>query len=271
MLTAKEMISAAFQGNEMLFFIIGASLFLIIVARVALSDAFRAQGEDLVAKRLLRLPNEVYKVIHNVMLPTIDGITTQIDHVVISRFGIFVIETKDYSGWIFGKDTARTWTQKFPNGESFQFQNPIRQNWRHIYTLADALEIPRRLFVNVVAFCGSAELMSDEIPEGVMYSKSLCKYIRSFNDPIMSDAQVERIIDKIANIDKSITEEQRLSHVYNLKAHHDPVQLSVACEMGELKCPKCGSKMVLRHRKSDGHPFYGCTKYPACKGVVDAE
>lgn len=231
-------------------------------------------GEERVARRLSLLPKEVYKVFNDFMLPTVDGATTQVDHVIVSRYGIFVIETKNYGGWIFGDEKQRTWTQSFQKGytgrsEKFHFQNPIRQNWRHIYTMSDCLELPRRYFFNVVVFCGDGEFMTD-MPENVMYSADLCSYIQSFDMPIMSDAKVEQLILRLATFDASIPEEKRLSHISNLRAAHDSAQLSVACERGELKCPKCGAPMVERHRKSDGAAFYGCSKYPQCRGTRQA-
>jgi restriction system protein len=69
-------------------------------------------GEFLVntAARLF-LPKDEYHLIKNVTLPTDDG-TTQIDHIIVSRYGVFVIETKNMKGWIFGSANQRTWTQK---------------------------------------------------------------------------------------------------------------------------------------------------------------
>lgn len=77
------------------------------------------------------------RVVHNVTLETGDG-TTQIDHVLISRFGIFVIETKNMRGWIFGDPRQTQWTQRIYRN-SFRFQNPLRQNYRHQQALAYAL------------------------------------------------------------------------------------------------------------------------------------
>ena len=109
-----------------------------------------------------------------------------------------------------------------------------------------------------------------EMPWNVMYSADLCSYIQSFSVPIMSDAKVEQILARLVKIDEGISDEVRQAHVSRLHANHDSVQLSVACERGELKCPKCGAKMVLRHRKSDGAAFYGCSQYPQCRGTRQA-
>ena len=67
-----------------------------------------------------------FERVHNVILPGRDG-TTQIDHVVVSIYGLFVIETKNMDGWIFGSAEQRTWRQQFFK-KKFKFQNPLRQN-----------------------------------------------------------------------------------------------------------------------------------------------
>ncbi len=246
----------------------------LLVAAISSSAHDGSGGESRVARKLSKLPEEDYKAVNDIMLPTVDGATTQVDHVVVSRYGIFVIETKDYSGRIFGGENQRIWTQSFRGGrwsgpQKFHFQNPIRQNWWHIYTMADCLELPRRYFYNVVVFCGEGEFMT-EMPGNVMYSVDLCAYIRSFGMPILSDAKVEQVLAKLVKIDAGISDEERHAHVSRLHANHDPVLLAVACERGELRCPKCGAKMVLRHRKSDGVAFYGCSRYPQCRGTRQA-
>lgn len=181
------------------YWIAGAIVVVLWVVQALLKSARPAIrgniGEAVVSGRLGSLPNDVYKVINNVMLPTVDGATTQIDHVVVSRYGIFVVETKDYGGWIFGGENQRQWTQSFRTrwgADKYRFQNPIRQNWRHIYTMSDLLKMPRRYFFNVVAFCGDGEFMT-EMPENVMYSADLARYIRSFDRPLLSEAMVEKV------------------------------------------------------------------------------
>ena len=58
-----------------------------------------------------QLDKQTYRRLHNVTLNTPDG-TTQIDHVFLSPYGIFVLETKNMSGWIFGSEKQPQWTQK---------------------------------------------------------------------------------------------------------------------------------------------------------------
>ena len=188
-----------FQGYAPLFWLIGVLFFLITLLnlfRPILYPWIRGKiGEAFVARRLRALPEEIYKVLHNIILPTVDGITTQIDHIVVSRFGIFVIETKNYGGWIFGDEKQAQWTQccgRGRNAKKSRFQNPLRQNWRHICTLADLLQVPQEAFHSVIAFCGSGELKT-EMPANVLYSARLARYIRSFEQPILNDEDVETL------------------------------------------------------------------------------
>ncbi|MGN0856105.1 MAG: NERD domain-containing protein [Candidatus Spyradenecus sp.] len=260
-----------FQGYAPLFWLIGVLFFLITLLnlfRPILYPWIRGKiGEAFVAKRLRALPEEIYKVLHNIILPTVDGITTQIDHIVVSRFGIFVIETKNYGGWIFGDEKQAQWTQccgRGRNAKKSRFQNPLRQNWRHICTLADLLQVPQEAFHSVIAFCGSGELKT-EMPANVLYSARLARYIRSFEQPILNDEDVETLYLAISAWDASVDKKRRFAHVSNLRAAHDSKKLAQACESGELKCPKCGAPMVLRQPKSGGAPFYGCSTFPKCR------
>ena len=65
------------------------------------------------------LDGKVYRQLNNITLELADGSTTQIDHLVISIYGIFVIETKDVKGWIYGSENERTWTKKIKGGKTY--------------------------------------------------------------------------------------------------------------------------------------------------------
>ncbi len=84
-----------------------AALVWLLVVTVLSSGRGGSGGEGRVARKLAKLPSEDYTTVNDIMLPTVDGATTQVDHVVVSRYGIFVIETKDYGGWIFGGENQR--------------------------------------------------------------------------------------------------------------------------------------------------------------------
>jgi len=75
----------------------------------------------------------------NIYLPTKDGKTTEIDLLMIHPTGIYVFESKNYSGWIFGDDKGKYWTQSLKGGNKNRFYNPIWQNAAHINALSKAL------------------------------------------------------------------------------------------------------------------------------------
>ncbi|QYY37413.1 nuclease-related domain-containing protein [Ruficoccus sp. ZRK36] len=90
------------------------------------------------------LDKQCYPRFHDVIAPSTNG-TTQIDHVIVSRVGIFVIETKNYSGWIFGGEKQAKWTQSL-YGKKSSFQNPLHQNYRHIKCLSASMGVAGRPF-----------------------------------------------------------------------------------------------------------------------------
>lgn len=217
-------------------------------------------GERIVARRLRDgLPGE-YLVRSNIYLPLPDGTTTQIDHIVISQFGIFVVETKTYSGWIFGDEKSPQWTQSLP-GKKSKFQNPLRQNYRHICALADNLGIDKSYFHSVIAFTGDCEFKT-KMPPNVVYSRSASAYIRSVTTPLIKPGQIGEIDLAVEEWQAAVSRERRLSHVENLQRRHEDVGAG-----DQPLCSFCGGEMVLRKRKSDGKAFYGCKRYPNCRGI----
>ena len=76
----------------------------------------------------LSLRNKTYCKFNNLILPSTNG-TTQIDHLIVSVFGLFIVETKNKKGWIFGSDQQDFWTQII-YAKKHSFQNPLRQVYR---------------------------------------------------------------------------------------------------------------------------------------------
>ena len=111
-------------------------IILIIIVVILLLNRTKTSGvigETKIALLLKLLSKEQYKIINNIMIYSKWG-TSQIDHIVISIFGIFVIETKNYKGWIFGSENQEYWTQTI-YGNKYKLYNPIRQNYSHIQAL----------------------------------------------------------------------------------------------------------------------------------------
>jgi len=129
---------------------------LLILVAILKSRWFKGIiGEFLVniSAKFLLDKNE-YHLIKNVTLPTEDG-TTQIDHIIVSVYGIFVVETKNMKGWIFGKENQSTWTQKIYKHLS-KFQNPLHQNYKHVKTLEQLLGLQDNQVHSLVVFVGES-------------------------------------------------------------------------------------------------------------------
>jgi predicted RNA-binding Zn-ribbon protein involved in translation (DUF1610 family) len=204
----------------------------------------------------------VYHLIPDVTLPS-GAATTQIDHVIVSSYGIFVIETKTYKGWIFGSATDAQWTQVNYRRKD-RFQNPLRQNFKHTQTLAELTGIPPELFKSMVVFAGDARFKT-EMPANVVQIRDFIRYIRGFETPIIKDEQVPDVVATIKEWAGTVSPELKSQHVANLRKSKAPVSASGAAP----QCPRCSEVMVLRTSRKGGQ-FWGCPKYPACRGIRDA-
>jgi len=145
----------------------------------------------------LKLEKDVYHRLNGITLPRANGGSTQIDHIIVSIYGIFVIETKNYKGWIYGSEKQKQWTQVFQNGSKFKFQNPLRQNYLHIKTLADLLGLELSYFHSMIAFIGECELKTrDELPEHVL-SSGMVSYVKKKQEKILTQDEVASIVEQI--------------------------------------------------------------------------
>lgn len=110
------------------------------------------RGEKAVAKELGRLKKKDYIVLNDLLLPTANGKTSQVDHVVISTRGIFVIETKNHAGRISGSEQAQYWQQHL-SSQSRGFYNPVLQNRSHLRAIRRHLpKLDAEFFSTMVVF-----------------------------------------------------------------------------------------------------------------------
>ena len=219
-----------------------------------------ALGERRVNKTLKRfLDEDKYKLLKDLTLPTHDG-TTQVDHVVISRFGVFVIETKNMQGWIFGGKDQKQWTQQIYRYKS-RFQNPIRQNYKHVKTVQKLLGLESTQIHGIVVFVGNAEPKTFMPSEVVWGAKSLAKYIDSKRNVMFLDYQVTDLASRLSQ--KSLK-----PGFWTRRAHIKNVKTTAAKRKKEaFQCPRCNAEMVLRTNKKSGDRFLGCSRFPKCKGT----
>ena len=173
---------------------------------------FQNDGESLVSRVLLAsFPGADHHLLNHLTLP-MDGGTTQVDHVLVTGGGIVVIETKDYSGWIFGKADEPKWTQTFRRAK-YTFQNPLRQNARHISAVQRLLpHVPAEAISSVVVFTGSAEFKTP-IPDGVVLLDRLAEHIARHRAGALTHDQVALAVGRLEMARLALTRETDVEHI----------------------------------------------------------
>jgi len=202
----------------------------------------------------LWLDARVYRRVHDLIIPSGEG-TTQIDHVIVSVHGIFVVETKNMKGWIFGDERSSQWTQSV-FGRKSRFQNPLHQNYRHVKALAEFLNVPEHVMRPLVFFFGECEIKTP-MPPNVL-TRGLCTYIKSFSDEVLSLRQVDDCFARLCSAKAAPAASHRV-HVAGVRERFS----------GDV-CPKCGAELVLRTARRGANPgsqFWGCSRYPKCRHV----
>lgn len=214
----------------------------------------------------------------DVYLPWPDGRTAQIDQIIIADSGIYVLEVKNYKGWIFGNERNQYWTQVLTTGirgESIKnrLYNPIKQNATHISCIRRNIRDYTVPIHSVIVFSNESEFKdvtyySSDIY--VVYQSRLKSTLRDIDAQykgILSDEDIERISAKLA-MDASSADKG--NHVQKVHASQDIRREREARGV----CPRCGADLVERTAKSGpnaGSRFLGCSRYPECRYTRNIE
>ena len=195
---------------------------LVIFVKVVKSSWFKGKfGEWLINRYLTKKLNcSQYHLIKDVTLQTLDG-TTQIDHLLVSKYGLFVIETKNMTGWIFGSAKQKSWTQKIYRYTG-KFQNPLHQNYKHTQTLIEKLNLDKAHVFSVIVFVGDCEFKTP-MPENVTYPRGMLEYIQSKQQTLMSEQEMILLRDTLIAIIKKPGLKTDREHVEHLKQKHNKV------------------------------------------------
>jgi len=226
-------------------------------------------GEWYVNQKLKRaLDCQQYQLFKNVTLATVDG-TTQIDHVLLSPFGVFVIETKNMQGWIFGSERQAKWTQQIYKHKS-SFQNPLRQNYKHTETLRDLLALPSESVHSVIIFTARATFKTD-MPVNVCYVNDAISFIQSHQQVCFSESQVAELAIQLSTQKLQAGLKAHFQHVKHVKEIVEDKQKSLKVEGTVVIpriCPRCESSLVARKNRKTGEGFLGCSSYPKCRYIA---
>lgn len=207
-------------------------------------------GEFWVKKELKKLPRE-YLVLNDIMLIA-DNKSSQIDHLVVSKYGIFVIETKQYNGYLKGNDYDKKWIVKVGN-KKYYINNPIHQNYGHVQFLKKVLSLSENKFIPIV--CISSNARVNVKSDKVVLITNLVQKITSYRKEIVpNDKKIYHQIVSLNIIDKN----KRKQHIKDIKKNVKQKENS-----NINKCPKCGGELV--ERSGQYGKFIGCSNYPKCK------
>lgn len=232
-------------------FLIIIPIVLIVILAIYLNRpvARGKRGENRV-KRIIgkTIENEQY-VINNLILAN-EGKTSQIDHIVINKRGVFVIETKNYSGEIYGSENQREWTQVLAYGNvKNKLYNPLKQNATHVYNIKKIIgKIPVH---SVVVF---VQNNTHNIEANNVISLSALRNTLQHGENVLSIHQMKMAYETLLASRSKITNKE---HIYNIREQQRNLELGI--------CPRCGGSLVLRNGKHGD--FWGCSNYPKCKFI----
>ena len=201
----------------------------------------------------LALDSSIYHRYHDLIIPGKNG-TTQIDHLIVSRFGLFIVETKNKKGWIFGSEERSKWTQSI-YGNNYSFQNPLRQTFRQKKVLAEYLNVPVSNIHTIIFFNGDCKFKT-KMPRNVINS-GLGKFIKQFNNLIIDSSKLKDVLNRL-DLHQDHSELSKKDHIQSVRSRRN----------SDTICPKCGANLVERMAKNGpnaGTKFLGCENFPKCR------
>lgn len=224
---------------------------------------------------------EYKKFLFNCYIPKEDGTMTEVDMILLHESGVYVLESKNYSGWIFGTEAQKQWTQTLPVGKGKirkeHFLNPIIQNKVHLKWIQTYLkDFESLIFYSYIVFSRRCELKNITLTSGnhfVIKRENLLKAVANnvaASNTRMTKSLIDEVYEKLYPLTQA-DEAKKTLHIEHIKNRYEhPAAIKNASESQDRKCPQCGGKLVLRvAKKGDfaGNKFYGCSNYPKCKYV----
>lgn len=246
------------NDNSPILIIIGA---IMVIIFLSLSFFFNLpkvkgiRGEMKVSRIIKRIAKKHDgKVINDVIIQDPEsGLTSQIDHILFLRTGIYVIETKNYAGRIYGEAKGQKWTQVLKYGKvKNALYNPLMQNYTHIKRLRNVIGINKGIISCVVFVRGNTQYID---AYNVFSPRELKTYILEAIDneqEKFNSTELENAYIKINEFKENPIETNK-EHTLKIIENKMKIKNKI--------CPRCGGELVLRKNKS-GNEFYGCSNYP---------
>jgi len=237
-------------------------LILFIWSKVPKGTSREIHQQDITAsgvdgeKHINRILNEIPegRLVPNFMFQ-VNGVSHQIDHILVHPNGIFVIETKNFKGRIYGNKDQQNWTQVLAYGQTkHQLYNPIKQNQGHIRALAKILNpVGHYSLKGFVVFLVGAELYIEADPGDVIYPTKIKETITTPTDTQLSAMDIEKVYNYLMILKNrcQITDQDHVTSINN--------------RLNGTTCPYCGKPLVVKHGKYGD--FTACSRYPNCNYI----
>lgn len=179
-----------------------------------------------------------------------NGTTSQVDHIFINSRGVFVVETKNYSGQIYGEDNWHEWTQVLQYGKvKNKFYNPVKQNATHVYRIREIVK-NKPVHPVVVFVQNNTENIKSEF---TIPLRELKRFV-NIGPEVLTAEEMKNIYDTLM---EKRTFVSNIEHVGNINKMKQDINNNI--------CPRCSGKLVLKNGKYGD--FWGCENYPKCKFV----
>ena len=230
-------------------------IIVAIIVKKNMTQVVGFAGEYWVQKELNKLPGE-YLFLSDVMLE-IEGKTTQIDHIVFSKYGIFVIETKQRNTYITGNEHDKYWIVKAGRKKHYMY-NPIHQNYGHKKAIEQILGLDDNQVIDIVCVSGQANLRikSNKV---VRVERLVDRILFEKEEKIEDYVSMAHRINAMNIVDKKY----RKQHVEDIKENINNNTEELRKEVVMNRCPRCGHELVIRKGKTG--EFVGCLSFPKCR------
>ena len=230
-------------------------IIVAIIVKKNMTQVVGFAGEYWVQKELNKLPGE-YLFLSDVMLE-IEGKTTQIDHIVFSKYGIFVIETKQRNTYITGNEHDKYWIVKAGRKKHYMY-NPIHQNYGHKKAIEQILGLDDKQVLDIVCVSGQANLRikSNKV---VRVERLVDRILFEKEEKIQDYVSMAHRINAMNIVDKKY----RKQHIEDIKENINNNTEELRKEVVMNRCPRCGNELVIRKGKTG--EFVGCLSFPKCR------
>ncbi|MBQ6731035.1 MAG: NERD domain-containing protein [Bacilli bacterium] len=207
------------------------------------------EGENLIAE-ILDKDTSYHRLINNLVLLGDNGVSHQIDHILIRSNGVFVIETKNYYGLISGKEDDSFWTRSyFVKGKvkKATFHNPLKQNQSHIRAIKKIIGKDYPIYCFVV-FVQNNSVSLDFF--NACDARNLLQRINLLtSEKELSNGEIEAINGLLLAKEAYLNTESHVNNIKNAEKSRKAAQKEIRAAIEKKICPKCGSSLVLSNNE----------------------